>query len=174
MYGHIGLRVKIHRDDFMADGVKKEDLIRTETAGSTGTPLEFYWDTNSYASMLAGNQRYKRFAGCDGLRDRIVWIGRQGDPMKSYGVDYFGEYEPKNNKLILSSLNMTPQVLAEYVRKIRRFKPACIEATPAGVCPPPDNQHEPGAQVWVASSAAKAAHHNHEARSRPSSFSSST
>ena len=125
--------IRNHFDDLIADGMKKEDLIVHETGGSTGTPLKFYWDKRCYIAVQAAYARWKKFAGCNVIKDKYVYIGRYDFPEGSDGSDFFGIYYPFRNQLKFASSNMREKVLKKYVQKMKKFKPKYIQGYASGV-----------------------------------------
>lgn len=112
--------------ELIADGIDEKDLIVRGTGGSTGVPLRVLWDERCYIATRAATVRWLKYAGADEIADRRVWVKRGTYRRGSDGSDFFGQYYPTENEMMLSSTNMTPSVLREYVRKLRSFRPKAI------------------------------------------------
>jgi phenylacetate-CoA ligase len=125
--------IKNHLGELIADGVKKEDLYFCQTGGTTGTPLTLYQDKKCRQAVFASTLRWKEMAGCDGIRDKSIYIGHYNFPAGSNGNKFFGEYNPFSNVIHLSSTNMSPDVLSRYTGKITAFKPKYIQGYASAV-----------------------------------------
>jgi len=105
--------------DLVAQNYPRSKLQYGTTGGSTGIPLEFYWERGATDSkeqafiiMLWNRVGFRTADRCVLLRGNVVQSARKGK---------FWEYDPLNKNLILSSYHMTDELLPNYIAKIRRL-----------------------------------------------------
>lgn len=55
--------IQSHRDAMVAQNVPESERQRNQTGGSTGSPLQFWVDTERYASRMASTVRHNEWAG---------------------------------------------------------------------------------------------------------------
>jgi len=125
--------LRTHTDLLLADGVDRRRLLQRATGGSTGKPVAVYWDTPCYLGARAATVRWLKYGGVDEISDRHVWVKKGTYRKGSDGSDFFGMYYPTENELVISSTNMTPPVLREYVKRLRNFRPRAILGYTSGI-----------------------------------------
>ena len=113
----------------IADNFERRNLEYVTTGGSTGIPMGFYVERNvtdakEEAFMFS---QWKRVGFVQGDSSAVL----RGNIVKGADVGKFWEHDRIAGNLILSSYHMTDQFLGEYVRKIRDFGPAFIQAYPS-------------------------------------------
>lgn len=117
--------------DMVACNYPESKLQYCTTGGSTGIPLGFYHEK---ATSAAKEQAYMltqwNRVGFK-LGDKCVVL--RGNVVRSITKDNFGEYDPVNKNLILSSYHMTDETLPKYITGIRKFKPDFIQAYPSAI-----------------------------------------
>ncbi len=116
-------------EELVAGNFSKKKLEYITTGGSTGIPMGFYvekgvTDAKEKAFMLA---QWKRVGFVPGDRSAVL----RGTVVRGVGPKKFWQYDPVDKTLIFSSYHMTEETLGEYVRKIREFSPAFIQAYPS-------------------------------------------
>ena len=103
------------------------------SGGTTGTPVEFYWERGvTDPKELAFVWRAWNWAGYE-LGERRVTL--RDNIVKRFMNDerQWWQYDPLEKALILSSFQMTEENLPKYVDKIRRFKPAAVQGFPSSL-----------------------------------------
>ncbi|GAF70110.1 unnamed protein product, partial [marine sediment metagenome] len=92
-------------------------------------PLGFYWERgvtslkeHAFIRALWDRVGYRIRDRCVVLRGNFDQSGRKGK---------FWRYDPLNKSLILSCVDMTNELLPNYVAKIREFRPNFIQAYPS-------------------------------------------
>ncbi len=110
----------------------KKKLILGHTSGTTGSPLELYWDHMVEKVHHVADWRQKIWAGIKfgnryaSLQGRtIVPIARKRPPF--WKTNYL------NNQLFLSSFHLKKGNIPYYIDKITSFKPIAIEGYPSTV-----------------------------------------
>ena len=101
--------------NLIARNYPKSKLHYVTTSGSTGIPLEFYYENDitpakEMAFMLTQWDRV-------GFKTRDRCIVLRGNVIKSADKGKFWEYDPINRNLILSSYHLTDENLWQYIRK---------------------------------------------------------
>lgn len=129
----------LRRDDvrnnlqrLISTACKRRDLVVGHTSGTTGSPLEFYWDINTCVYTNGVDWRQKQWAGVKYGDPIAVLLGRMIVPA-SRRKPPFWRMNYLHNQLWLSSFHMTSENLKHYVDKLRRFKPVAIEGYPSTV-----------------------------------------
>ncbi len=105
---------------------KPHQLIKVTTGGSTGEPLEFYFD-KAYTRQVEkafihdhwGRVGYKP-------RDRVCAL--RGALIERNEIS---AYDPVQNMLVLSPFNLTPDRISDYVERLNRFKPRFLWVYPS-------------------------------------------
>src|SRR5215475_899359 len=76
--------VQRHADDMIAGGWPKDDLIRNQTGGSTGTPITFYLSKDRKCSRAAATLRHNAWAGWEvGDPSAAIWGAPRDRPGNS-------------------------------------------------------------------------------------------
>lgn len=122
-------------DDLCSHAFSKRQLTLGHTSGTTGTPLEMYYDANVIHMTYALMDRQYRWADATLWRrgDRIavlrgnvvVPVDRRHPP--------FWRHNYYHNQLLLSSFHLSPENLPFYLRALERFVPAVIDGYPSTV-----------------------------------------
>ncbi|MBN2483741.1 MAG: phenylacetate--CoA ligase family protein [Candidatus Omnitrophica bacterium] len=119
--------VRARVDDLKAKNFKDNDLIRSGTSGTTGTPLVFFTDQKLKVSGFHGPFIWRHF-GWGGHR-----IGERRAIMSGWALadrrPVF--YHPVNRVLVLSSYTLNPVSAELYARKLRSYRIQYIEAYPS-------------------------------------------
>lgn len=103
-------------------------MLRNTTGGSTGSPLVFYQDQERLDSRLASTLRHNRWAGWEvGDKAGILWGARQD-------FTSFGGLKARlrnlllDRQLVLDTSSVSDSSLAEFSKKLIKFKPQVILA----------------------------------------------
>lgn len=124
--------VKKNARDLISTGFRKRALIPGHTSGTTGSPLEFFWDQNMCVYNNAADWRQKNWAGLRYGERHAVLLGRMIVPRKRMRPPFW-RMNYLHNQLWLSSFHMSEENLGHYVKKLRKFKPKVIEGYPSTV-----------------------------------------
>lgn len=113
--------VRQHRDEMLARDYQGQ-VYEHRTGGSTGTPLQFYVNRNSYEWRLAVSMRGYGWAGCeDGDRQFYVWGAPIGVPTLKQRVKTRLHHAFLRRKLF-SSFNFSEAAMAECARQINMLR----------------------------------------------------
>jgi phenylacetate-coenzyme A ligase PaaK-like adenylate-forming protein len=105
--------------------------IRMNTGGSSGKPLVFYVDKRRQAYDKAANLRSRRWWGVDvGEREIVFW----GSPIELSRQDKIKDFRDKLlNTRLFSAFNMSEEVMHEYLKIMKRFRPKQIFGYPSSI-----------------------------------------
>lgn len=113
-----------------ATNYSENKLILGHTSGTTGSPLEFFWDNNVELIHHIADWRQKIWAGLEfsdryaSLQGRvIVPIEREEPPF--WKTNYI------NNQLFLSSFHLQKKNIPHYIDKLTSYKTIAIEGYPS-------------------------------------------
>ncbi|KKG56901.1 phenylacetate--CoA ligase family protein [Methanosarcina mazei] len=124
--------IRINFNDLIAKNYETRKLQLVHTSGTTGSPLEFYWDTNVMLMENAFIRRHWSWAGF-GLKDwRVTLRGNVIVPL-SQKKGPFWRYNYPEKQVFFSSFHMNPDTLPEYVKEIRNISPKAIQGYPSTV-----------------------------------------
>ena len=119
--------IRNNSDDLIANNYPRNKLIPTWTGGSTGEPMTFFIDNKWAASNIATAYREWSWAGYE-LGDKIAYLWASPHDlsiqanMKNKIDNFF------HRRIFLNSVNLTEEILDNYVRILRKFKPRIINA----------------------------------------------
>ncbi len=132
--------IKNNGEKLLADGVNKKDLIVHRTGGTTGTPLEFYYDMPTELARSASMRRWEKYAGMHNITERLFFMGRpsfdlMNDKSKwgNSGEKYFGDYFPLSKRGRLATTNLADTVLEKYCDLIEKHRPQFLKGYSSGL-----------------------------------------
>ena len=106
-------------------------LHRYNTGGSSGEPLIFYFDRRRQAYDAAARALTHRWWGIDiGDRELYFWAS----PFEIKKQDRIKNLRDRlTNQLLLSAFHLSQDVIPDFVKKIRKFKPKCVFGYPSTI-----------------------------------------
>lgn len=120
-------------DALRSRAFKISDLRLGHTSGTTGSPLEVFYDSGVVQMTYAVMDRQYRWAGAS--------LGRGGDPIAVLRGNVvvpvgqrrppFWRYNRYQNQLLLSSFHLSPLNLPHYIRELERFGPRVMDGYPS-------------------------------------------
>lgn len=124
--------IRRNTDKLISTQHKKNKLVHGHTSGTTGSPLDVYWDRNVCMVTNAVDWRQKSWGGIN-YRDRIaLLLGRMIVPAKR-NTPPFWRMNYVHNQLWMSAFHMNEKNLEHYVDKLSTYQPAAIEGYPSTV-----------------------------------------
>lgn len=124
----------------------KNKLMHGHTSGTTGSPLDVFWDKNMWFWNHAFDWRQKTWAGmklgdpiCVLLGRTIVSPSRKNPP--------FWQYNSYENQLWISSFHLSKQNVPFILKKIQEFNPKFIEGYPSTLSVLADLSNQMGANL---------------------------
>jgi phenylacetate-CoA ligase len=122
--------VKRNLEKLISTVFKKKDLIHGHTSGTTGSPLDLYWDHGMVLMNNAFDWRQKRWAGFSVGDPHAVILGRVVVPIRKK-TPPFWQMNYIQNQLWLSAFHMSDSNLEYYIGKMEKFKPKFVEGYPS-------------------------------------------
>jgi len=110
--------------------LERKRLIKGHTSGTTGTPLEFFWDNNICVVNNVVHWRQKSWAGIKLHEPCAVLLGRTIVPIARNKAPFW-RTNYAHNTLWLSSFHMSSDNLSIYLSRLEKFKPEYIEGYPS-------------------------------------------
>jgi phenylacetate-CoA ligase len=122
--------VRRHGSDLISRKVRRSDLVCGHTSGTTGSPLQFYWDKQTCLVNNVADWRQKSWAGLRYGEPHAVLLGRTIVPTHQTAAPFW-RMNYLHNQLWLSSFHLTEENLEQYVSHLRKFGPVALEAYPS-------------------------------------------
>ncbi|MDP3298329.1 MAG: AMP-binding protein [Thermodesulfovibrionia bacterium] len=115
----------------MLKSEKANSLIKSNTGGSTGSPLIFHLGKRRISADIAAKMRATRWWGVDiGDPEIVIW----GSPVELSRQDILRNLRDKLFKTkLLSAFDMSEEKIYEYVSIIRKYKPKHIFGYPSSI-----------------------------------------
>lgn len=114
----------------VAGNVDPKRLHRGHTSGTTGSPLQFFYDDNICLVKNVVDWRQKYWAGIE-PGDRIAfYLGRMVVPREQTKPPFW-RYNAVMHHLFFSSFHMSAEHLAAHLAKLREFGPKALEGYPS-------------------------------------------
>jgi len=118
--------IRENQQALVAEGAAARSLHSSATGGSTGEPLRFQYDHESYEWRVAAAARADRWAGWDwGCRQFYIW-GAALQPQRRMEKLKKRLHNRLLNMQIVSSFDFSESVLADYVGRLNRFRPDVV------------------------------------------------
>jgi phenylacetate-CoA ligase len=119
--------IQEHGGQMVADDWPRQDLIRNQTGGSTGTPVTFYLDGARKCSRAAATVRHNRWAGWEvGDKTAVIWGAPRDRPADGWRSRLRGAVlrEP----LWLDTACLTEASLGAFQTALLRYRPRIVLA----------------------------------------------
>ena len=106
-------------------------VYESNTGGSTGEPLTFYFDRRRQAYDQAARARTHRWFGVDvGARELYLW----GSPLELKRSDAIRRLRDRlMNQRLLDAFNLSDERMDRYLRAWDRFRPVCLFGYPSSI-----------------------------------------
>ena len=124
--------IKKNFKDLIARNVKKWLLRPGHTSGTTGSPLEFYWDIQTCVVHHVAYWRQRSWAGSEYGEPFATLQGRVIVPLKQKKPPFW-RMNYIHNQLFLSAFHLKKENLKYYFDKLEKFKPKIIEGYPSTI-----------------------------------------
>lgn len=124
--------VKANYCRLKANNVPRYRVRHGHTSGTTGSPLEFLWDTDVCVAHHAADWRQKKWAGLNFGEPFVSLQGRQIVPLDQTKPPFW-VMNRIHNQLFMSSFHLKDEFLRYYVSRIDSFRPCAIEGYPSSL-----------------------------------------
>jgi len=122
--------VRVELPRLLSRSFTARQRIHGHTSGTTGTPLQVYWDQRTCIINNVVDWRQKTWAGMKYGDPYAVLFGRMVVPTAQKKPPFW-RMNYLHNQLWLSTFHMSPANLEAYVGKLRSFGPVAIEGYPS-------------------------------------------
>jgi phenylacetate-CoA ligase len=109
---------------------KHSQLIHGHTSGTTGSPLQFYYDKETCLIKNVFDWRQKRWAGINPGDKIAFFLGRVVVPL-SITKPPFWRTNRIMNHTFFSSFHLSGENFGAYIKKLRQLSPSAIEGYPS-------------------------------------------
>jgi len=124
--------IKANFDALTSRTAKPEDKIVGHTSGTTGSPLEFYYDRNICLMKNVVDWRQKRWAGIDFGSRMALFHGRIVVPLERTRPPFW-RYNFAQNHVLFSSFHMSGDNISSYIKQLEKIRPEAVEGYPSTV-----------------------------------------
>jgi phenylacetate-CoA ligase len=119
--------IQEHRAEMVSSKYSAQSLISDMTGGSTGSPMQFYYDQDRLESRVGATLRHNRWAGWNvGDRAAILWgapqdivAGRLRDRIRTW---------IQERRLMLDASDLSEASMARFARALIRYQPVVLQA----------------------------------------------
>ncbi|MHB8481154.1 MAG: phenylacetate--CoA ligase family protein [Nitrospiria bacterium] len=116
--------------DLIAQNSPVRKLKLGHTSGTTGSPLEFYWDKKVIYMTNAVLWRQREWGGVNVGDPFVLLTGNVVVPLLQKKPPFW-RHNFVQNQLLVSSFHLNPENMKAIVQKLKNFKPAFLEAYPS-------------------------------------------
>lgn len=122
--------IKDNIGSFVSSRFKKRDLIHGHTSGTTGSPLDIFYDRGMVLLNNAVDWRQKKWANCKVGNKHALLLGRVIVPIKQKKPPFW-RMNYVQNQLWLSSFHLSDRNIPFYIQKLEKFSPKFLEGYPS-------------------------------------------
>jgi phenylacetate-CoA ligase len=120
--------IQEHWNEMVSSEYSRGTLIRDMTGGSTGSPMQFYYDRERQDSRAGATLRHNSWAGWEiGDRAAILW-GAPQDTKTSGKLKARIRTWIEGRSLILDASELSEAAMAEFARDLIRYRPTVLQA----------------------------------------------
>ena len=120
--------IQEHRDEMVSTKYSTGSLIPDMTGGSTGSPMQFYYDKERLDSRVGATLRHNRWAGWEiGDRAAILWGAPQDTKVSGKLKDRIRTWV-QERRLILDASALNEAAMADFARELIRYRPTVLQA----------------------------------------------
>ncbi|MFQ5500468.1 MAG: hypothetical protein ACE5FH_12435, partial [Candidatus Zixiibacteriota bacterium] len=122
--------VRTRAHELIADNAERRQLILGHTSGTTGSPLEFYYDDNTCLVKNVVDWRQKSIAGIAPFDRVALFLGRVIVPLSRTNPPYW-RFNWTLKQMFLSSFHLSADTIGLYLDALRQYQPRAIEGYPS-------------------------------------------
>lgn len=122
--------IRSHFSEMVSDQADTRKLKLGHTSGTTGSPLEFYWDKKIISMTNAILWRQRRWGGVRIGDPFVLMTGNVVVPLAQKKPPFW-RHNVVQNQLLVSSFHLNDENMAAIVKKLREYRPVYLEAYPS-------------------------------------------
>ena len=120
--------IQEHRNEMVSTKYSTGNLILDMTGGSTGSPMQFYYDKKRMDSRVGATLRHNHWAGWEiGDRAAILWGAPQDIKVSGKLKDRVRTWI-QERRLILDASALSEAAMANFTRELIRYRPTVLQA----------------------------------------------
>ncbi|MCX6610995.1 MAG: hypothetical protein NTW74_09100 [Acidobacteria bacterium] len=116
---------------FLSGGKPNSRWIGWNTSGTTGSPMQLFYEPDAVARQYAYVERYREQAGVSRFLRRAKFTGKMIAPGDH--PSRFWRYDWANKALLLSSVHLNSETIPRYLEALERFEPAYLTGYPSAI-----------------------------------------
>jgi phenylacetate-CoA ligase len=120
-------QIQRHRDEMVAANWPREDLVRNQTGGSTGTPISFFLSRDRLWSRAAATRRHNRWAGWE-IGDKAAYIWGAVPDLPQNTLKARLRNVLIDRELYLDTAHVTESKMNAFHTALKQFRPKIIQA----------------------------------------------
>jgi phenylacetate-CoA ligase len=117
---------------FIPRNIKKKELLKIFTSGTTGSPLTVYYNLQARRKYYAFFNRVRKWHGIQLGDTRATFYGRILIPQNQKGPPFW-RYDISEKNYLFSSYHMSPENLLHYYNKLKVIQPKEIRGYPSSL-----------------------------------------
>ena len=123
--------LRLNPQSFLSQLKPRSGWIEWNTSGTTGSPIQLFYEPGAVSRQYAYVERYREQAGVSRFERRAQFTGKlivPGDHSSRYW-----RYDWANRALLLSTVHLTPETIPQYLKALRDFQPAYLSGYPSAI-----------------------------------------
>lgn len=126
--------IRGNEQQFIHKNIKSRNLLRTNTSGTTGTPMKLYYTKNSFSMRWAFELRLRKWAKLDNIYHprRVQFTGRDIVP-NNWKNNVIWRYNKPSNTLHCSTSHINQKTVKHLSKAIKDFQPEFIDGYPSAI-----------------------------------------
>jgi len=119
--------IRKHGSEMISSQIPRSQLVYGHTSGTTGTPLQLYWDRRCCVIKNVVDWRAKKLAGIN-FGDRVAIIGGRIILPAQQKKPPFWRINRAANQVFFSAFHMSQKNLPHYASGLRKLQPVALES----------------------------------------------
>ncbi len=124
--------VRENKNRLISSKYRQSALKKGHTSGTTGSPLEFYWDEGMWFWNNVFDWRQKEWGGMKRGDPSVIILGRAIVPEQKEKAPFW-QFNRFENQLWVSAFHLSEKYIPEILDEIEKFSPKFLEGYPSTV-----------------------------------------
>ena len=116
---------------FLSGGKPNRKWIGWNTSGTTGSPMQLFYEPDAVSRQYAYVERYREQAGVNRFQRRAQFTGKLVAPGDH--PSRFWRFDWANRAMLLSTVHLNSETIPRYLDAIERFAPAYLSGYPSAI-----------------------------------------